>query len=474
MSQGQEITPQANRTDTAPPSNIWRLVSRFMVPVVLIVFAAPFLVLLFYSVPAADDFCLATLAYGGVPQSSVLSITWMYYTRWSPRWLTYLLLSAVTSHVDLAAAYGWLLLIVVLTNLAALWYFFRTAFRLTRPTSFVVAAVFYAAWIASIANPDEQFYWLTNVVVYNLPLSTLLVLVSLLLRPRRAVWYYVTISLLSIAVPAQHEIVGTFLCVVLVAGTVAMRLKKLPAGHWYLTLGMTAVSYAAVMLSPGNAARAAQEHKRLWDIAHFPRWIAHSFYHGFNWLSVPAILVAACCIFLLLQCGMEKQTTCDPRPSWLGIAGLCAMFVVLCECSLVEMSTSTWLPPRLVSCFEFIFWLLFVCVILTGIPELYETHFSLSTGIGVFALLAVTLLGSSNYRAAVADLRGPAQSWWRVDTSRLKQRGGSLVFEGPTRYPRLAKPQMLTDDPTCWVNRCMANYLQATTVVVKNSNDKCP
>jgi hypothetical protein len=474
MSQDLEITPQTNRNDTAPLSTMSRLVSRLMIPVVLIVFAAPFVVLLFYSVPAADDFCQATLSFNTVPQRDLLSLTWLYYTKWSPRWLTTIVLGGVMSNVDLASAYGWLLLAVILTNLAALWFFFRTIFHLTRRTSFLVAAVFYASWLASIPSPDEQLYWLTNVIVYNLPLSTLLVLVSLLLRPRRAVWYYSAVAVLSIAVPAQQEIAGTFLCVIAFAGAVVMRIRKLPARHWYLSLGMATSSLGAMMLSPGNAARAVVEHRQLWDIRHLPRWVAHSFYHGINWLSLPAILVAACCILLLYQSDRETAAGVDLPPKWLGIASLLAMFVVLCECSLVEVATSSWLPDRVAAWFEFVFWLLFVCVVLAGAPEIYRARFSPGTKIGVFVLFSVVLLGSANFRAAVGDLRGPAQSWWRIDTARLKQRGGSLEFEGPTQYPSLAKPQMLTDDPTCWVNRCMANYLHATTVIVKHSRDECP
>ena len=455
-------------------STIARLASRFMVPFVLIVFAVPFVTLLFYSLPATDDFCKASLSFNAVPQPSVLAITWLYYTRWSPRWLTTFLQHLIMRHVDLPAAYGWLLLMVIVTNLLALWYFFRSVFRFTRTTSLLMAAVFYAAWVASITHPTQQLYWLTGSTEYNLPLATLLILVGLLFRPRRAAWYYIALILLSIAVPAQHEIAGTFLCVGLFAGTVAMRMLRLPARQWYLSLSMAALSQVIVMLSPGNAIRAAMEHRRLWDTAHLPRWIAHSFYNGFNWLSCSAILVAALCIVLLSQQGRQPVATSCPPPKWLAIACLGAMFFILCESALIETATGIWLPPRVVIWFEFVFWLLFACAILTGVPELMQTPFSVSTRIGVFTLLAVSLLGSTNFRWAVQDLQGPAQAWWRINSSRLKQRGGSLEFEAPARYPNLTMPQLLTPDPGCWVNACLANYLQAKTVIVRNSTEECP
>ena len=451
-----------------------RLLSRTLLPSVIVIFLVPFIALLFYSAPAADDFCNATLSFNCVPQPSVLSVTWLYYTKWSPRWLTAFILTFVMSNVDLPAAYGWLLLAVMAANIAALSYFFRAFFRQFRARSLLMAAVFYAAWIASIANPDEQLYWLTNVIVYNLPLSTMLVLAGLLRRVRHRAWYYAAVALLSIAVPAQHEIAGAVLLVILLVAIVAGRMKRLSVSQLYLSFSLAAVSLSAVVLSPGNAARASAEHRPLWDVAHSFRWVAHSFYNGLNWLSVPQMLLAALCIVLLLQPGREALNIGGVPSRWLAIAGLIGMFAVLCVCSLTEVATATWLPPRVISWFAFVFCLLFVCVVLTGVPELYGAQFSVGARIGIFALLAVSLLGSSSFRAAVEDLRGPAQSWRRIYLSRLERRGRSLVFQAPAQYPKLAKPQMLTADPGCWVNRCMATYLHADTVIVMNSRDKCP
>jgi len=451
-----------------------RVVESLIVPSTLFVFLAPFIILLFYSLPATDDFCKATLSFDTVPQSSVLSVTWMYYTKWSPRWLTTFLQSLVMSHVDLTSHYGWLLLAVIVTNLAALWHFFRTVFHLSRTSALLVAGVFYSAYLASLDNLQLELYWLTGATEYNLPLSTLLVLVSLLYHARHGIWYYIAIALLSIALPAQHEIAGTLLCMISLAGVVVMRVKKLPVRQWYLSFGTAVLSQTVVMLSPGNAIRAAEQHRRLWDIAHIPRWVVHSLYHGLNWLSHPAILVAGFCILLLYQCDQDCNTTKEVPAKWLGIAGVCAMFAVLGEVALVETASHIWIPSRVVAWFEFVFWLLFICVILKGIPEIHGVRFSQQTRIGAFSLLAVVLLGSSNFRAAVEDVRGPAQSWWRINSSHLGQRGGAVEFEGPIRYPKLAMHQNISSDPGCFVNKCMANYLHSKTVVVKNSDEECP
>jgi hypothetical protein len=123
---------------------------------------------------------------------------------------------------------------------------------------------------------------------------------------------------------------------------------------------------------------------------------------------------------------------------------------------------------------EFVFWLAFICVIVTGIPEISRLQFSATTQIGVSLVLAVTLLGSDNFRAAVGDARGPARVWHRINSTRLAQRGGALELTEPAVYPSLAMHQQVTANSQCWVNRCMANYLKAESVVAKDSTEECP
>src|SRR5262249_22945759 len=150
---------------------------------------------------------------------------------------------------------------------SALWFFFRTYFRLSRTAAALAAASFYAAWIASLNSPEEQIFWLTGAIEYHLSFATLLALLSLLYKKRSAVWYYLVVVALSVAIPAQHEIAGTFLCVALLAAIVCLSFLRLPAGQWYVSLIFTLLSQAFVMATPGNKLRAAQEHRHLWDFA---------------------------------------------------------------------------------------------------------------------------------------------------------------------------------------------------------------
>jgi len=451
-----------------------RALSRYFIPLILIVFLAPFVALLFYAVPTTDDFCKATLSFQCVPQQNALRVTWLYYTQWSPRWLTILIQSLLMRHVDLVSGYGWMLLLVMASNLAALWFFFRTIFGFSRYSSVLAAAVFYSAWVASLAHPEEIIFWLTGATEYFLSLSTLLVLLCLLYKPRSSAWYSALVGLLSLAVPAQHEMAGLFLWAVLLTGTIVSRFLKLPARQWYLAFVSASISQFVVMLSRGNSIRAVQEHRHLWDFRHLPKWLAHSFYHGLDWLALPSVLLAACCLFLLMQSSGTSQISGRPWPRWIPLAAIAGMLFVVAEYCLVEMASGSWSPDRVVAWFSFLFCLLFVCVVLTGIPEISRIQFSQATKAGVLLMWAVSLLGSNNFRQALQDLHGPARQWHRIDAEQLKQRGGDINFQLPAKYPKFSMEQEISSDPGCWVNRCLANYLHASTVASPNSTEKCP
>jgi hypothetical protein len=455
---------------------------------ILTTFAAPFLALMFYSIPAMDDFCLAALSFDGVPQPGIVALTWMYYIHSSPRWLSTLIEGAVMSKVDLFGAYGWLLLAVVGITVASLWYFFHTFLDASPRRSLLITALFYTAWMASMTFPVEALFWLNGAAMYYLPLSALLVLVSLLHRFRGATWQYFVVAFLSFAIPALHEIAGTFLCAIALAGLICTRLKKAPSSHWAVALAASTLGMALFTLSPGNAERAALEHRHAWDFAHAPYWIAHSFYHGLTWLSAPALLAAAFYIFLVSGRQEGTEAANGRPPQWLGPVSLCLMLVTLCVCSLVEIAGGLGIYTRLVDWFQFVFWLLFVCVAVTGMRRI-RGAFPTAIKSGAFTLVAAVLLGSANYRSVIEDLHGPAQSWRRsyakLDlqgsarpqrggyVTRFAKRGSALTLPAVSQFPKMAMRQGLTEDPRCWPNRCIALYLGAKTVVVPGSLEQC-
>jgi hypothetical protein len=446
---------------TAPLSRASRLAG----PFALAVFGAPFLILLFYASPAADDFCKAGLSYSAAVRHNALTIMELSYMGWSPRWLTILIQSSAMPHVNLTGAYGWLLLAVVLSNLAALWYFFRTVFRLTPSGAALAAAGFYAAWLATLNNPAEEFYWLTESIEYNLSLGSLLLLLCLLCRPRRNAWYYALIAVLSFAIPGQHEMAGTLLCAILLIAAVTARVGRLPARPWHVSLAFAVPSQAIVMLAPGNASRAALEHRPLWDTAHLWQWLAGASHDGLLWLAHPQILLLACC--LLLVRASRPLPDILPRRMAAGVA-LAAMLAVVGESALIRIASGSAFPDRVAGWLEFWLWLFLLCLVWAAVPKIRFGRWSPAASLLSWCLFAASLFGSPNFHAALADLQGPAQAYWRQNKARLAQRGGPLAPEGSVPYPKLAIPQLLSADSGFWVNQCVANYFDASTVAVSD------
>lgn len=449
--------------------------SRVLIPVALLVFAVPFIGLLFYATLNTDDFSKAALSLDCLRREpNFLAYTWSSYVNplGSGRWVTTTVDFAM-SKLDLVAFYGWLLLFCMLTNIAALTYFVENFLRISRTKALLAAGAFYAAWLAS-ASPAENVFWLTGAIEYQLTMSTMLILAGLICKTKHTPFSYIALALLAIAVPGQHEIAGAFMLVVLLGGVVATQFLKLPAPQWWLGLGLVALSFGAVMFSPAMAVKLSLRPKSPWDFAHVLPYAKLAASLGINWLMTPAILLCAFCMPVLLRPLEDASSESEYRPPrWLALAGLGAMCVLLAEFACAEASSGYGhLPSRAFAWFQFAFWLLLVCVVLVGAPEISKINFSPSSRIGLLMLLVLSLFGSENFRLAEKDLRGPARPWWVANVARLRQRGSSLQFDPLPARPTLFKPTRLATEPDssrCWVNHCMAVYLGAKKLTVKDS-----
>src|SRR5215469_6209870 len=450
--------------------------SRTLIPVALLVFGAPFIGLLFYASMNFDDFAKATLTgqCEATVHRTMMGMAWIVYTSSTGRWVTALLQALVMSRVNLITYYGWLLLMVLLTNIAAVSYFFASFFRVPPRRALLAGAAFYAAWLAGVASPGENVFWLTGAMEYQLPISTLLILGGTLCKSEHTILSYIVLAVLAIAIPGQHEIAGAFLLVCLLAGVAVARVLKLPAGQWWLSLGLVVLSVAAIMFSPAKTYELAHD-KPSWDVVHVLPYAKSAVVYAIDWALHPAVLLCAFCLPVMLWTGEASSATPEfLPPRWLAIAGLGAMGVLLVEfagAGVTIASSYGQVPERAVGWFQFVFWLLLVCVIVTGVPEIAQIRFSPSSRIVMLTLFALSLLGSGNFRRAEKDLRGPARPYWKSSIARLKERGDSLQFEPLPPKPALFRETMLSPDMRCLANRCMAMYLGASTVVVKSPGE---
>ena len=464
----------------SPLCRLWQLFSRILIPVALLVFVGPFIALLFYASPRWDDFARATASFPSPAgfscvrlssAHSMFAMAWNEYAQGSGRWFTSLLDNLAMNKLNLVRSYGWLLLLVMPSTIAALAYFFSNLLRVSRTKALLAAAIFYAAWLGSVASPGENVFWLTGAIEYQLPLCTMLVLGALLCKSRQTVLSYIALAALAIAIPGQHELAGVFLLACLLAGAITARALKLQAHQWFLCVGFVALSLAAIMLSPAMGFKLV-ERQTVGEYQLFPH-AKRALQYGIDWAMNPAILLCALCLpFLLYRNCSSAGMSAQVRPRWLALLGLGAMFVLLGEFASAEVASGMGeLPGRALGWFQFMFWLLLVCVVVIGVPELSQGKFSSASRIVISVLLAISLLGSGNFRRADKDLRGPARPWWRSNLTRLEQRGDSLVFDPLPPKPSLFLETSLSSNSGCWVNQCMALYLGANTVGLKGPSE---
>jgi hypothetical protein len=454
-----------------------KLLGRFsnvLMPGALLVFFVPFIGLLFYASLNTDDYAKATLSYNCAAQPAFRTMTgmaWVAYSQGSGRWVTSFIQSIALNKFNLITSYGWLLLFVMVSNVLALAYFLANFFRVHYAKGLLAGGIFYAIWLASTASPIEGVYWLTEAFEYQFTLTTLLILAGLLCKSRQKVLSYIALAVLAIAIPGQHEITGVSLLAFLFVGVVASRVLKLPTFQWWLCFGLGLASFAAIMLSPGMAAKFAVGHSIPWDLAHTLPYARRALGYGAVWVVNPVVLVGALSLTFVLRPRQDPAVGISfLPPKWLAVVGVAGMGFLLFEFAAMEKSSGYGVfGPRAIGWTQFMFWLLMICSIVIGVPEISKFKFSRTSQMAIYGLFLLCLFGTGQFRSAVKDLRGPAREWHVANVARLNLRGSTVLLEQLPPKPRLFSDTSLANDSGCWVNQCMAVYLGADKVSVKGS-----
>ena len=443
----------------------------------VLLFLSPFIGLMFYATPNSDDYAKASLLYPGLIQPAgrtIFGMAWEYYTRASGRWLTTIIQGIAMSKVNLPSVYGWLLLFVMLSNIAGLAYFFSKVLAVSRARALLIGAVFYAIWLSITPFPVEGVFWATEAFEYQFTFSTILLLVGLLTQKRKTSWTYVGLAILAAAIPGQNEVAGAFAVTALLAGWAVARAMQRDARPWLFCFVWAALSLAAIVFSPGVASKFGSGHQVPLTFAYLRPFLGRALRYGLNWAASPQVLLLMTCAVLLLPrpTGLNASLLATPRFRWLALLGVAGMSFLLLEFAGAELASGyTAFGPRAIGWFQFVFWLFLGFVMIVGIPELTQVELSPISKIGVSAILILILLTSTNSRLSRQDLRGPAAQWWASNTARLKQRGRALQFDPLPPKPALFDDTFLSQNANCWVNRAMANYLGADTVVTKGQEN---
>jgi len=311
---------------------LWALVACFLV-------AAPFLIINLWNHPGSDDFWLALEGKG----KSILAGTVDFYKTWSGRYFSVFLsiggptrlgLSAHAVTPEVVAVYRVVSFLMVSLFLFCVWFFISSVnkylLKLRRLELFVLYTIIVAAMLATIASPEEFFYWYAGAVAYCVPLCLYLLSAGLYVRylhAKRIRW--LCLAGLSVLLVLQVGAVETQLMLTMatLAGLNLYHLVKRrrldPAAAFLLALGL--VFSLVSVLAPGNFVRKAGivegvESLRLPFLNRFATWSATavSAFASFSWK--PLIFVILSLPFLYRGAdGFARRKPASPLWSFGGL-----------------------------------------------------------------------------------------------------------------------------------------------------------
>ncbi len=438
----------------------------------------------------ADDYCTAALAR---EHGLIGSVSWWYYhwagtpTTWvgiSLAGLAGPAFSAVSPALTLLAWLG-----------AAIWAQRPITARLGLPRpgwlAAVLAAVIVFATFDGAPSLLQSLYWAGAVIPYTWPLALLLIWVGYGLRalPRAGVRAHVITGLLlflagglaEVYVALQIAALGLMALAVLAFAPPTVRRPAL--GLLATGLAASLLAAAVILLSPGNAARAAQFPNRAGLLAVAAQTLVVSLSYGVIAIGVfaPAALLTALVVpgviaFLFAPASLRPAPRLIRRLLALSAAAALLLVMACLGPPLYAMST----PPsaRIYFLAQFV---LTVTAAFWGVLMGLGARGSLrqvtpSAQVGAALLTAVALIigpGLSVGRAlaAMPDYQTFAAEWDAREAiiQRAAAAGERQVSVQMLRYDIGARSGLdtLEPDPRGWVNQCAARYYGVDSITAE-------
>ena len=403
-----------------------RLTQKRLAVLLVLLVLLPFVVLCFYSHPAADDYADAVQRrkLGFWPMQCDL------YFHLTGRVFTSVILTEASPLVlgllDVYWVVPLLTLVLVLTSLYTLLTVLLGAVW-SRATRLLAAAIMLALWLLQNPGVAESVYWFNGLAVYTVPTAVLIFWLAALVRywqagsPRACFGWLGLVLLLGTAVLWSNEIIALPLLAV-VGGLWGWEWWRggPRRGALALALAWFGLALAGSLLAPGNAARAA-------IIAVPVSWLwvlggsmASSAYLLLNWassgvllfgtaLAVPALaqLIAA------LPLALGRLGRLQPTQLLLAAGGLLALLPVAALPS--YWATGGLMPPRARASLYLLFLLGWFAAVLAGLlaarattwwPALvaYRGRWPLGAAVLLWAGLLLNFATDHNQRIAHRDL----------------------------------------------------------------------
>lgn len=432
-----------------------------------------FLLVCFYALPFADDFCYAWTASADLPLLKKFSEHYLY---WNGRYSADLLFSIHSALISHLLWYQFSLLLVLLLNLLFTWLLVEHWVK-HKAASLIAAMLINVFHLCYLPNIAEGAYWFTGVFSYQLSNTILLLQLGLLAQlltglPGARYILYSIASLLCLVLLIGFNEVAAFLIPVYYFTGLLLSWHKKEKRHVFLVhFSIAIIAACFVFFSPGNAIR-ANEFPGRYDVLHSTYYsVLQTIRFIGGWmLTVPFVLLSLLILFYAPCLEDSWLKRIDYRFIFLILLG-----AVFSGAFLPYYATGILGQHRTINYVFFHFILLWCWFLVSASSKvrLPKRILFFNNPLARFYLLSfaiVIMIFSGNSLAILSDLRESRFTAYKNDFMQRQER--VAVDTGRLIPPLQSIPSSFRivdakGDTNWWVDKCMKHFYSDTKMKVK-------
>ena len=450
-----------------------------------------FVMLSFFSFPAADDFAY----FDQVNRSGFWGAQREWYLHWSGRYTATAVMSIFAKLPEVEHYYFLGPLSAITLSLIAVFVFFHSVVgrNFTRLTTWVCSLAFWAIYISGLPNIAHSIYWDMGIADYQFANVSLLMLLAVAVRRELcaatnflvATLRFLATALITIIAVGSNELTMISVLTILTALLIlAVKFHRESARFWLAILIIGTICSFFSGLAPGNAVRAASLTSN--GLFRPPAWFGAILFvpwvvlRVIDWLANPALWASAVLLYFATreQChhifyrdGHFQKKWFYLPVTWGGL--LFAMYGI-------GFLVNHYPLPDRAECVVYLVFLLgcYPTLIMLFHRFFKEVPLSASASIvrGAQILLVISLVGSASVFEAVKDIyRGHRYS---VEMSRRFEMIKSAVNVGQlnlvvpslSRLPHTISVKELSTDSSDVANEPLAKYYGLKSIRIGDPN----
>jgi hypothetical protein len=438
--------------------------------------------LMAYAHPQADDFS----RWAKIKDMGIAAAMQHEYHNWQGRWAGFggACLASLVPNIE--SNYSWLLAVLGVLFALSTHLLLCTVLELPllAARAWALTLTLLAVYCGGMHAPGETLYWFPGATEYHGAMALCMLTAALVVRGARlaaGARALLMPPLMSLAILATgtHELIGLVLCAALLAGTIV----TFAAGHrgrwlWLAVLIAAAAGSWFVISADGNAIRSL-----CWPgrgdallTARLTAWSVASTLA--MWLSDGRLWLATALLWLLPHADAIAPSwlaTARRRWRWLAAAWLAALAAMYAA---PHWAMGVTMPGRLINTIHFVFllgWLLAALCVRPAVQSWLARRGPLCARLAAAAVVlwAAAIIFTGNSLAALRDYGGVLQAhdaamWQRYETLRQGAGRDLVLPPAPQRPGGFYRYGEITPDANHWINRGVADYYGARSVVVKD------